>query len=421
MQYKLAFAGASLMAASAMAANSTAVPSSCSIGSKATATAQADLDRYAGCETLVGNLTITGELGSAAIANVKELDGSLTINNATSLGAFSADSIQKITGALTLEGLTILDSASFGSLAQVGSITLQTLPAITTFSSNLQNADDILISDTTLESVDGFSTLKKCSVININNNRYLTSFESALESISDSLQFSFNGDEANVTFDKLVWANNITLRDVQKASFAKLQKVNASLGFINNSIESIDLSKLTTVGQTFSVVSNDELTTLKCSNLTSVGGGLVVANNTDLKIINGLKNLATVGGAIVVTGNFTALDLSSLKSVRGGGDFETKSGNFSCSALKKLQSKGVIQGDSFVCKNGAVSSSSSKASSKISSSKNSKATSTSSESSSSSTATSSTNGTSSSNAAIAQYVPATSFMGAVAAVFVALL
>ncbi|CCD22707.1 Pst1p NDAI_0A05520 [Naumovozyma dairenensis CBS 421] len=427
MQFKSTILATALLSVSASAAS---IPSQCSIGTSATATAQADLDKYAGCETLYGNLTITGELGSAALANVQKIDGSLKIFNATSLGTFSADSIESITGALDLQSLTILTSASFGSLKEVDSINLVTLPAITTFASNLETANNIYISDTSLESVDGFSVLQSVNVFNINNNRYLTSIKSSLKTVSDSLQFDSNGDDAIISFDNLIWANNITLRDVNQASFASLQTVNASMGFINNSIESLNISQLSKVGQTFTVVSNDELTKLQFPNLTAVGGGFVVANNTALKTIDGFKNLSTVGGAIIVTGNFTELDLSSLKSVRGGADFETKSGNFSCSPLKKLQQKGSIQGDSFVCKNGAVSSS--KVSSKTSSHSSSAtsvvraASSTISSSSSDSSSTdSSSNGTSSSSSssrgAGAQFAPASSFMGAIAAIAVALL
>ncbi|CCC71810.1 hypothetical protein NCAS_0I01420 [Naumovozyma castellii] len=418
MQFKSGLAIATLMAATTLAANSThsSIPSSCSLGSSATATAQSDLDKYAGCQTLVGNLTITGDLGSAALANVEEIDGSLIINNATLLSTFSADSVKTITGALTLQQLTVLATASFGSLTKVDSISLITLPGIETFSSELESANQVLITDTSLESVDGFSTLTNCQVFNINNNNYLTTFKSALQSVSDSLQFSYNGQATNVTFDQLVWANNITLRDVKKASFAKLQAVNASIGFFNNSLTSLDLSKLTQVGETFTVVSNDELTSLKAGNLTKIGGGFVVANNTALSNINGFSKLETVGGAIIVTGNYSALDLSSLKSVKGGADFESSSSNFSCTPFKKLASKGNIQG-TFICKNGATSTSI-----KLSSTSGSG----SSKTSSGSSATSSSESTSSTSskskgAAVAQLAPVSTFMGAIGAVLLAML
>ncbi|CCH62866.1 hypothetical protein TBLA_0I02080 [Henningerozyma blattae CBS 6284] len=440
MQYKSALSAAAVMAATTLAANSTSVdtdvPSSCSLDSKATATAQTDLDKLQGCKTVVGDLTISGSLGSAALANVQNIVGSLTLTNATSLSSFSADSLKTISKSLVMQDLTILTTASFGSLESVDSIQMITLPAITTFNSNLKTANNIYISDTALESVDGFSNLQSAATFNINNNKYLSKIDSSIETISDSLQFDSNGDEASVKFDNLIWANNITLRDVANASFAKLQAVNASLGFINTSLDNIDLHLLTKVGQTLTIVSNDELTDIDCSNLTAVGGGFIVANNTNLQNIDGFSKLATVGGAIDVEGNFTSLDLDSLKSVKGSAFVKTSSGNYSCSALNKLQKKGSIQGDKYVCKNGAISSSSKKSSSSSSkksssgassssaSKQDKQASSDSSSSSASSTedsSSSSASNSSSHNAAAAQFKQGSTFIGALAAVAVALI
>lgn len=424
MQYKTGLTSAAILASTAFAAsNSTAdVPSSCSIKADATASAQADLDKYSGCKTLAGDLVVSGDLGSAALANVQEIQGSLIITNATSLSAFYADSLKTISDSLTLTKLTVLDKASFGSLEEVDSIQFITLPAISTITTNLKSAKKILITDTSLESIEGFEELEQVEEFNVNNNKGLASIDSQLKSVSDILEVTFNGDQADITFDKLIWANNITLRDVSSASFASLQKVNASLGFINNSIESLKLTKLQEVGSALSIISNDELTEADFGNLTTVGGGFVVANNTKLKVIDGFSQLKTVGGALVVAGNFTELDLDSLKSVRGGADVETKAGNYSCDSLKSLQKKGGIQGDSFVCKNGATSTSIKLTSTSGASTATDDSSSTK-DSSESSTATGSSSSSSSKSngGAAGQFAPASSFMGAVAAVAVALL
>ncbi|CCE61466.1 hypothetical protein TPHA_0A03900 [Tetrapisispora phaffii CBS 4417] len=420
MQVKSVLASALVVSSALAASNSTAsVPSSCSISSTATATAQSDLDKFAGCSTIAGNLLISGDLGSAALSNVQKINGDLTIFNATNLYSFSADSLVTITGDLTLQQLTLLASANLPSLSSVNSITLITLPAIETFTSNLKTANTIYVSDTTLESVDAFASLKSAKSFNINNNRQLTSVISSLESVSDALEFSYNGDAAVVAFDSLVWANNITLRDVASASFSSLQNVNASLGIYNNTLTNFTLANLTKVGASLSFTNNNELTSLDCSNLTSVGGGFVIANNTDLATIDGFSSLQTVGGAIQVIGNYSSLDLSSLKSVRGGADFESSASNFTCSALNKLSSNGAIQGDSFVCKNGATSTSVSL--SATSSSRSSSSSGSSASSSSSSTKSSSSSSSKSSKGAAVSFAPASNFMGAVAAVALALL
>lgn len=427
MQYKSTVLSLLAAASTALAASGTSTKSAdpCSIGSTATATAQTDLDAFASCKTITGNLTVTGELGSAAIANVQKIDGSLIIKNATQLVSFAADSISEITGSLELTDLTILTTASFGSLEKVDTINLITLPAISTFNSKLSSADNIYISDTTLESIDGFSVLNKVNSFNINNNLYLTSIQSSLETVSDSLSFQFNGDNTTIALDNLIWANNITLSDVASASFKSLQAVNASLGFLNNSLESIKLNNLSTVGQTFTITYNDDLTTLEFDELTKVGGGLVVANNTALAKIDAFSKLQTIGGALNVIGKFGTLDLSSLKSVRGAADVETTSSNFSCSPLKTLQKKGAIQGDEFVCKTGSKSSSSKKVSSvtsehKAKSTSSASASSTADDSSSASDSSSSAS-SSSSGLAAANFVQGTSVFGIFAAVIAALL
>lgn len=428
MQFKSTIVAA-LLAATALAANDTDVPSSCTISSGATATAQADLDDYAGCKKLVGNLTISGSsLVSAALASVEEIEGSLTVYNATNLNDFHADSLKKISDSLSLQRLTILSAASFGSLEEVDTIQFITLPAISTFTTNLKSANIIYVSDTALETVNAFSSLQKVAVFNMNNNKGLTNLESDLETVSDSLEFSSNGNDANVTFDSLIWANNITLRDVDSASFTNLQAVNASLGFINNSISNLNLSSLASVGGSFAIISNDDLTDVDCKNLTSVGGGFVVANNSELSQIDGFSKLSTVGGALIATGNFTQLDLSSLKSVKGGAQVDTSSGNFSCDALKSLQSKGAIQGDSFVCKNGATSTSIKLSSTSGSNSATSTSSGSSSNTDSNNNAASATSGSSTSathksskGAAVSDFAPAGSILGVFAAVAAALL
>lgn len=422
MQYKTGVATAALLSATALAANSTtSVPSSCSIKSGSTVTAQAQLDQYSGCQSLVGDLNIGGDslTGSASLANVEEIDGSLNVVNATQLVSFAADKLSSISGSLSMKQLTLLQSASFGSLQEVDTIQFITLPAISSIATNLKSLSSLEISDTNLESIDGFNNLETVTDFNVNNNKNLAKIDSKLKSVSDSLQVGYNGDEADVKFDNLVWANNITLRDVSSASFAKLTKVNQSLGFINNSIESLNLS-VGTVGGTLTVVSNDDLTDLDFSNLTSVAGGVVVANNSKLSNIDGLSKLQTIGGALTVIGNFSVLDLDSLKSVKGGADVETKSSNYTCDSLKKLQKNNAIQGDAFVCKNGATSTSI-----KLSSASGSETASESSASSGTKTATASTissksSSSKSSGGAGAQMAPV-SFMGAVAAVAVALL
>lgn len=348
----------SLVAGAAVGDSSSNVPSSCTIKPNTTATQQSDLDKYSGCETVVGNLTVSGsEIQTGALNGVKNLEGSLTIYNASNLVQFNADNLQNISHSLNLQLSTSLETASFNGLEEVDTIKMVALPKLRDFETNVKKANVVYISDTSLKTVHAFEELQKVRSFNLNNNKDLGNLESALESVEDGLEFSANGQDANVTFNDLKWANNITLRDVHRASFVSLKEVNSSLGFINNTIDSLNLSNLTSVGGSLSFVSNPNLTNINATNLQEVGGGFVIANNTRLFKVGGFPKLSKVGGAVSVVGNFSYLDLDSLNSVKGGGDFETHSGNFSCSSLKSLQSKGGIKGNSFICKNGAQSTS----------------------------------------------------------------
>lgn len=354
------FIAGSSAAASATAASATttySVASGCSFTS-ATATAQADLDKYASCEALVGDLTIGGDsLSVAYLNNVKAIYGSLNIIGATQLTSFTANSLGSISGEFKLQGLTILSTLALPALSAVDSINFITLPALDSIQLNtgITSITSLYISDTSLETIDGFD-VTSLNTFNVNNNKNLATIDSNLEEVKVALEVSFNAKTVEVAFDQLKWANNITFRDVSSVSLSKLQAVNASLGFINTSLSQIDLSSLTTVGGSLAVVSNEDLEELELSNLTSIAGGFEIANNTKLSNIDGFDSLETVGGAIIFMGAFNNASLPSLKRVSGGAHIES-SGDLDCSSFNKLDTKGAIQGDSYVCKGASTSTS----------------------------------------------------------------
>lgn len=262
-----------------------------------------------------------------------------------------------ITGSLSLTSLTILSTLDLPVLSTVGSINFVTLPSLTGINLNdgVSKINSLYISDTALESLDGFQ-VSSLDTFNVNNNKNLNSIDAKLQNVKTALEVSFNSDEVEVTFDELEWANNITFRDVASISLAKLEKVNASLGFINNSLSEIELSKLTEVGGSLSFVSNDELEELDLNNLTKIGGGFVISNNSKLETIDGFSSLETVGGAIIFTGSFSNASLPALKRVSGGALIESD-GDLDCDSFNALDKKGAIQGDNYVCKGASTSTS----------------------------------------------------------------
>ncbi|KAH3672303.1 hypothetical protein WICMUC_004398 [Wickerhamomyces mucosus] len=398
--------------ASAASASSTlSIASGCSLSS-ATATAQADLNKYASCSALKGDLTISGSLATASLSGVKAIYGSLIINNATLLTSFTADSLNTITETLDLKSLTILDTLALPELATVGSINFVTLPALDSIQLNtgLTQINSIYISDTSLETLDGFD-VTSLDTFNVNNNKNLNSIDSKLENVKVALEVSYNSNDVEVAFDQLQWANNITFNDVSSVSLSSLQKVNSSLGFINTSLTDIEIPNLTAIGGSLTFVSNNDLEEIELSNLTSISGGFDISNNTALSVIDGFDSLETVGGAIIFIGNFTNASLPSLKRVSGGVDIES-SGDLDCDSFNSLDKKGSIQGDSYVCKGASTSVSSSIASTSTSSKASSK---TSSSASGSATASSSSASSSSKGAAGSVGVQTGSILAGVAA------
>lgn len=321
------------------------------------------MDDYSSCEALKGDLTITGDLGTASLDSVKVIYGSLLINNATSLSSFSAGSLTTVTDELSLTSLTILSTLSLPQLTTVGSVNFVTLPALSSISLNsgVTSINSLYISDTSLETLEGFD-VTSLDTFNVNNNKNLASIDSNLKNVKVALEVSYNSDDVEVAFDDLEWANNITFRSVSSVSLSKLSKVNASIGFINTTLSEIDCSELSEVGGSLTINANDDLEEVDFSNLTKIGGGFVVSNNSELEEISGFDSLQTVGGAIILYGNFSNASLPSLKKVSGGVDIESET-ELDCDSFDSLQKKGAIQGDSYECKGVTASSSSSSSSS----------------------------------------------------------
>ena len=400
---------------------SIAVASGCSFSKPFTATAQADLDKLAGCEAVEGDIVIGGSLGSASIANVKAVYGDLTINNATQLEFFAADSITTITGSLKLHALTVLSTLSFGSLTSVGAIDWVTLPNLTsTGLSKVADCNSILVSDTMISSLDGINP-RHVEIFNVNNNFNLGSITSNIETVSNALSVAFNGDNTVVEFDDLVWANNLTFYSVASISMPQLQAVNKSAGFFESSVEELNFPLVTSIGADLTIENNNYLNYIDFANVTAIGGGLVIVNNTDLVSVDNLDSIKTVQGAVILKGDFDNCSMDSLRTVRGAFDLET-SGYASCAPFKKLSKNGGIQGD-FTCKAKTRPTSSSTTSSSTKDSKTSSSDSesqTASDDSSSSSATGSVSSISSTSHGGAAIL-GTSVFGSVAAVLLALL
>ncbi|AAS50708.2 ABL063Cp [Eremothecium gossypii ATCC 10895] len=364
MQYKTGLTSVLVLAAGVSAQSN-----SCSVSSGATATAQADLDKYSSCKKLSGDLVISGkQLSNGALANVEEIDGSLSIIDSSTIVNFSADKLRKIKDSLKLMDLPSLEAASFGALEEVSMVQFQALPVVNNIvTSKLKTANDIVISNTNLRSIKEFTSLGAVQKFDVNNNRYLRSIDASIKTVGNSLALSSNDKIENITFNNLVWANNITLYSVRDISMKALVAVNHSLAVESCPMKSLELSNLTKVGGDVTFANNEHLTKIDLSKVEEITGALVIADNEKLDRINGFKSVKSIGGSLTVNGSFSELDLSELGSVRGGVSVNSKAKNFSCNPLDDLHKAKNIQGK-YQCSTGKSDDSSSSSGSSGSSS-----------------------------------------------------
>lgn len=225
------------------------------------------------------------------------------------MGSFislSAADLNAISGTFTLQNLTQLSTLSMTSLSSVGTIVWQSLPALNslTFSTGVQSADSITISDTFLASLDGIS-LQTVGSMDINNNGRLTQIDLDLKNLTGELKLQANGQKLAVSLNDLVWAANLTIANVTTFTAPSLATVNGSAYFDSNYFTEFSAPNLTkTTSGSFSFINNGAMTTLNVPELATVGGGFTVVNNTAFQNLT-LPKLADVGGAVDCGGNFT--------------------------------------------------------------------------------------------------------------------
>jgi hypothetical protein len=206
---------------------------------------------------------------------------------------------------MILDTLTICNSLSFPQLTKVHSIQWSHLTALQQlgFTSGIQEASELLITDTQLTNLDGID-LETVDIVNINNNNYLHSWTANLANVTNYMIMDSNAQDLVLSFPGLIWAGNMTLRNISSISVPKLKAVNGTFGFYGDYLTNISCPNLTTAG-VLAIVNNPSLANISMPQLQTISdGALLIANNSNLMGIDGFPALNTVG-AIDVTGNFT--------------------------------------------------------------------------------------------------------------------
>lgn len=331
--------------------------SSCSVSGTTTLNSPADASALSSCTTFSGSIAIaTGVTQGINIPGVRRITGDLVANNNSLIPSISGDSLQTIGGAFILNELQVLSTLSFPQLSEVDSIQWNALAGLQqlSFTTGVQQASELNIQNTQLQTLDGIN-LAVVDTVFITNNNYLNDISMQLGNITNSLNIESNGGNVSAIFPNLIWANNMTFRNVSQIALNSLVSVNGSLGFYSNEFSSLQCANLTTVGSNkgdLTIVSNQNLNNVSFPQLKKVGGGFSIQNNTDLMVIDGFPKLATITGAFDFYGDFTNVSAPSLTEVDGAFNIQSSAELSGCDAFQKLKSSSAIRGK-YYC-NGTV-------------------------------------------------------------------
>ncbi|KAL8660028.1 MAG: hypothetical protein Q9226_000106 [Calogaya cf. arnoldii] len=328
----------------------------CSNSGTLTIASAADASQLASCTTYSGSVAIETGLAypkdnngrqQVQVTTVRTITGNLTVTDAISLSSLSFGSLRSI-GGFELGGLTVLSELSMPELTEVSQLNFTALPALQTLDfggRGLTKAESVLITNTGLSSLTGINNLQQVDTFNINNNQALQNISLQVTSITNALRIEANdGYQSGLTtsFPLLETATNMTFRNCSSISLPALKNVTENLGLYGNTFETFFAPNLTSAGGLI-FVDNTELTNISLPQLTAINATYQIANNTQLKEVDGFTKLSVVKGALDFSGNFSDVQLPALTQVQGAFNLQT-SAKFDCSAFDKLSSSKVIRG-----------------------------------------------------------------------------
>lgn len=321
--------------------------STASICSQKTATIENQAEATAiasACKTFTGSIEISPKVfGGISFDGIKQITGDLTAIGAVNMTTLQANDLASLGGKLKFTSLTILSTLAFPKLTKVDAIEWTTLNNLQqlTFTAGLSQANTVFITDTALTSLDGIN-LAQVGNFEITNNAFLRTISTQVGNITQALTINNNGPNLKLSFPNLIWAYNMTVRNVSSFSIPSLASINTTFGVYGSYMDSIIAPNLTKVGGDVAFVADSSLTNISMPLLQTIGGGLLIANNSAILDISGFPSLKSTG-AINISGNFTNAEFPALEDVKGTFNAQS-SGNFSCDPFKKAKSEQVIKG-----------------------------------------------------------------------------
>lgn len=312
---------------------------------------QSDAAALGACKVFTGNIQIANHVeGGISFDGINEINGDFIANGVHNMTALTASQLTTITGTMKFTSLTKLNVLSMPKLTKVGAISWTTLNGLQRlgFDAKVTEAKTVFITDTALTSLEGIN-LAEVDNFEITNNAFLRKISTQVGNITQALTINNNGPNLELEFPNLIWAYNMTVRNVSTLSIPSLKRVNTTFGVYGSYMESVAAPNLTRVDGDLAFVDDAMLTNISMPLLTSIGGGLLIANNTALLNITGFPSLKSAGGAVSIAGTFENAEFPSLEDVQGTFNAQTTSGNFSCNEFNQLQNDQVVKGDVY-CK-----------------------------------------------------------------------
>lgn len=293
----------------------------CSSDSTFTISSSGDAQKVAACEKWTGNIEISSEFSEDLVLDGEfaELDGDFTLTGNTAIRRVSGGSLTTITGKLEINNVPELAGLSFALLTELGQLTLQGLPNLRQldFASQVTTCPKIDIQNTQLQDLNGINVDKAESIF-IANNKGIGNITMDVTNVTDFLTLSFNNEDVEVSFPKLLQTKNATFRACGSIALPALSRVSpGSLGIYDSKLESISCPNLTTIAQDLTINQNEALTNVSFVKLEKVGASLQIANNTELRTIDGFPKLTEVNAALDLSGDLTEVETPEINFVKG--------------------------------------------------------------------------------------------------------
>ncbi|KAF3491922.1 ecm33 [Arthroderma uncinatum] len=305
---------------------------------------QEDASGLSSCSTWDGDITISNVVNSGIkIDGVQKITGSLISKN-SSITELSASKLATIGDSFTINACTALRSLQFDSLTAVKFVNFEALPKLQSlgFTKGVSKANRVRITNTDLTSLTGIE-LEDVSDMEITNNPHLTEVNvNQITNATGYINFAANHKDLKISFPNLQSAHNMTFRNTSGVSIPSLEKMDGLLGFYSNFFMDFSASNLTGTGDLV-FADNSNLNNISLPVLKTVKGAFQVANNTNLKAIDGVPKLQTVNGALDFSGKFNKVELPGLKEVRGDTNIQSTE-SFGCEPFDKFKSDDVIRG-----------------------------------------------------------------------------